>query len=104
MKDAERAAADTGPVYCRKGFFGFRSPVRSALTASARQAHPTTRLLIKGDTPFDRIAANAVGITFPAVCTGRYARSAFQASDAVAVIDTLAEGYETILAVMQAGE
>lgn len=84
------------------GFFGVRSPVRSALTASARQAHPNTRLLIIGDTPFDGTAAKAAGIPFLAVCTGKYDRSAFADSDAIAVIDTLAEGYETIVAAMRA--
>jgi phosphoglycolate phosphatase len=68
-----------------------------ALTTSAREAHPETRLLIVGDTPFDGIAAKAAGIPFPAVCTGKYDRSAFQDSEAIAVIDTLAEGNETIL-------
>ena len=62
------------------GFFGVSSPVRSALTASARQAHPHTRLLIIGDTPFDGIAAKAAGIPFLAVCTGKYDRSAFEDS------------------------
>lgn len=62
---------------------------------------PPTRLLIIGDTPFDGLAAKAGGIPFLAVCTGKYDRSAFTDSDAVAVIDTLAEGYDTILAVMQ---
>jgi phosphoglycolate phosphatase len=48
------------------GFFGVRSPVvRSALTASAREAHPETRLLIIGDTPFDGLAAKAAGIPLP---------------------------------------
>ena len=80
------------------GFFGVRSPVRSALTASARQAHPNTRLLIIGDIPFDGIAAKAAGIPFLAVCTGKYDRSAFEESDAVAVIDSLVDGYDMILA------
>ena len=52
-------------------------------------------------TGFDGIAAKAAGIPFLAVCTGKYDRSAFEDSQAVAVIDTLGEGYETILAVMQ---
>jgi len=83
------------------GFFGVRSPVRSALTASARQAHPNTRLLIIGDTPFDGLAAKAAGMPFLAVCTGKYDRSAFEDSGAVAVIDTLVEGYEMILTALQ---
>ena len=83
------------------GFFGVHSPVRSALAASARQAHSNTRLLIIGDTPFDGLAAKAAGIPFLAVCTGKYDRSAFTDSDAIAVIDTLAEGYEAIVAAMQ---
>ena len=69
--------------------FGVRIPVRSAFTASARQAHPNTRLLIIGDTPFDGIAAKAAGIPFLAVCTGKYDGSAFADSVAIAVIDTL---------------
>ena len=81
---------DLTPIDWSAGFFGVRSPVRSALTASARQAHPHTRLLIIGDTPFDGIAAKAAGIPFLAVCTGKYDRSAFQDSDAVAMIGTLA--------------
>ena len=52
-------------------------------------------------TGFDGIAAKAAGIPFLAVCTGKYDPSAFADSDAVAVIDNLAEGYETILAAMQ---
>ena len=88
---------DTTLIDWSAGFFGVRSPVRSALTASARQAHPHTRLLIIGDTPFDGIAAKAAGIPFLAVCTGKYDRSAFEDSDTVAVIDTLAEGYDTTL-------
>ena len=83
------------------GFFGVRSTVRSAFTASARQAHPHTRLLIIGDTPFDGIAAKAAGISFLAVCTGKYDRSAFEDSDAVAVIDTLTGSCEAIMAAMQ---
>jgi phosphoglycolate phosphatase-like HAD superfamily hydrolase len=59
-------------------------------------------LLIVGYTPFDRIAAKAAGIKFLAVSTSKYDRSAFKDSDAIAVIDTLAEGYETILAAMLA--
>lgn len=47
------------------------------------------------------MAAKAAGIPFLAVCTGNYDRSAFEDSDPVAVIDTLADGYEAILAVMQ---
>lgn len=80
------------------GFFGVRSPVRSALTASSRKAHPETSLLIISDTPFDGIAAKAANIPFLAVCTGKYDRAAFEDSEAIAVIDTLAEGYETIMA------
>jgi phosphoglycolate phosphatase-like HAD superfamily hydrolase len=57
--------------------------------------------LIIGDTRFDRQAAKAAYIPFLAVCTGKYDRSALQHSEAIAVIDTLAEGYETILAAMQ---
>jgi phosphoglycolate phosphatase len=71
------------------GFFGVHSPVRSALTASAREAHPETRLLIIGDTPFDRLAAKAAGIPFLAVRTGTYDLSAFEGSEAMAVVDTL---------------
>jgi phosphoglycolate phosphatase-like HAD superfamily hydrolase len=97
----EGGGVDTNLIDWSAAFFGVRSPVRSALTASARQIHPNTTLLIVGDTPFDGIAAKAAGIPFLAVCTGKYDRSAFQDSDAVAVIDTLAEGYETILAIMQ---
>ena len=41
-----------------------------------------------------------MSIPFLAVCTGKYDRRAFQDSEAIAVIDTLAEGYETILAAM----
>ena len=75
--------------------------MRSALTASAREAHTNTRLLIIRDTPFDGIAAKAAGIPFLAVCTGKYDPSAFEDSDAVAVIDTLTDGYQTILAATQ---
>jgi phosphoglycolate phosphatase len=92
---------DTSLIDWSAGFFGVRSPVRSALTASAREAHPETRLLIIGDTPFDGLAAKAAGIPFLAVCTGKYDRRAFQGSEAIAVIETLAEGYETILEVMK---
>jgi phosphoglycolate phosphatase len=91
---------DTALIDWSAGFFGVRSPVRSALTASAREAYPETRLLIIGDTPFDGLAAKAAGIPFLAVCTGKYDRSAFEDSEAIAVIDTLADGYETILAAM----
>ncbi len=59
-----------------------------------------TSLLIIGDTPFDGLAAKAAAIPFLAVCTGKYDRSAFQDREAIAVIDTLAEGYEKILAAM----
>ena len=78
----EGGGVDTTLLDWSLGFFGVRSPVRSALTASARQAHPNTRLLIIGDTPFDGIAAKAAGIPFLAVCTGKYDRSAFQDRDA----------------------
>ncbi|MBS7805889.1 HAD family hydrolase [Rhizobiales bacterium TNE-4] len=97
----EGGGVDIALIDWSAGFFGVRSPVRSGLTANARKAHPNTRLLIIGDTPFDGIAAKAAGIPFLAVCTGKYDRSAFTDSDAVAVIDTLADGYQTILAVMQ---
>jgi hypothetical protein len=40
-------------------------------------------------------------MSFLAVCTGKYDRRAFQGSEAIAVIDTLAEGYETILEAMR---
>ena len=79
--------------------FVARSALRS--TASARQAHPHTKLLIIEDTPFDEIAAKAAGIPFLAVCTGKYDRSAFTDSDAVAVIDTLADSCEAILGALQ---
>ena len=49
-----------------------------------------------GETLFDWIVAKAAGIPFLPVCTGKYDRSAFKDSDAVAVIETLAEGYEAI--------
>ena len=35
------------------------------------------------------------------VCTGKYDRSGFHESDAVAVIDILTVGYETILTALQ---
>ena len=89
----EGGGVDTTLLEWSSGFFGVRSPVRSALTASARQAHPHTRLLIIGDTPFDGIAAKAAGIPCLTVCTCKYDRSAFTESDALAVIDTLADGY-----------
>ena len=97
----EGGGVDTALIDWSAGFFGVRSPVRSALTASARQANPNTRLLIIGDTPFDGIAAKAAGIPFLAVCTGKYDRSAFEDSDAIAVIDSLADGYEAILVAIQ---
>ena len=97
----EGGGVDTTLLEWSSGFFGVRSPVRSALTASARQANPNTRLLIIGDTPFDGIAAKAAGIPFLAVCTGKYDRSAFEDSDAIAVIDSLADGYEAILVAIQ---
>lgn len=78
-------------------FFGSRSPVRPHLTTSARERHPEGSLLIVGDTPFDGTAAAAARIPFLAVCTGKYGREAFAGSDAVAVIDTLAQGYDTIV-------
>ena len=96
----EGGGVDIALIDWSAGFFGVRSPVRSALTASARQAHPHTKLLIIGDTPFDGIAAKAAGIPFLAVCTGKYERSVFEDSGAVAVINTLADGYETILAAL----
>jgi phosphoglycolate phosphatase-like HAD superfamily hydrolase len=96
----EGGGVDTTLIDWSAGFFGVRSPVRSALTSRAREAHPETRLLIIGDTPFDGLAAKAAGIPFFAVCTGKYDRSAFEDSDAIAVIDTLAEGYQAILAAM----
>ena len=68
------------------GFFGVRSPVRSALTASARQAHPNMRLLIIGDAPFDGRAAKAASIPFLADCTGKYDPSAFEGSNAVVTL------------------
>ena len=80
---------------------GSEKRIRSALTASARQAHPHTKLLIIEDTPFDGLAVKSAGIPFLAVCTGKYDLPAFQNSDAVAVVDTLNEGYETILVAMQ---
>jgi phosphoglycolate phosphatase-like HAD superfamily hydrolase len=43
------------------------------------------------------IAAKSAGIPSLALRTGKYDRSAFQDSEAIAVIDTLAEGNETIL-------
>lgn len=42
----EGGGVDIGLIDWSAGFFGVRSPVRSALTASARQAHPNTRLRI----------------------------------------------------------
>lgn len=101
LRKLEGGGVDITLIDWSSGFFGVRSLVRSALTASARQAHPHTRLLIIGDTPFDGIAAKAAGIPFLAVCTGKYDRSAFEDSDAVAVIDTLADNCEVILAAMQ---
>ena len=97
----EGGGVDIALIDWSVGFFGVRSPVRSALTASARQAHPHTKLLIIGDTPFDGIAAKAAGIPFLAVCTGKYDRLSFTDSNAVAVIDTLADSCEAILAAMQ---
>lgn len=63
----EGGKVDTALIDWSAGFFGVLSPVRSALTASARQAHPHTRLLIIWDTPIDGIAAKAAGIPFLAV-------------------------------------
>lgn len=77
-------------------FFGSRSPVRSHLAASARTRHPEASLLIVGDTPFDGTAARAAQIPFLAICTGKYDREAFADSGAVAVVDTLAQGYDAI--------
>jgi phosphoglycolate phosphatase-like HAD superfamily hydrolase len=96
----EGGGVDAALIDWLAGFFGVRSPVRSPLTASAREAHPETRLLIIGDTRFDRQAAKAAYIPFLAVCTGKYDRSAFQDSAAATVIDTLTEVYETIRAAM----
>lgn len=47
------------------------------------------------------MAAKAAGIPLLAVCTGKYDRLAFTDSDAVGVIDTLADGYEMILTALQ---
>lgn len=99
----EGGGVNTTLIDWSAGFFGVRSPVRSALTASAREAHPETRLLIIGDTPFDGLAAKAAGIPFLAVCTGKYDRLAFKDSEAIAVIDTFTEGYETIMSAMSRG-
>jgi phosphoglycolate phosphatase len=96
----EGGGVNTTLIDWSAGFFGVRSPVRSALTTSAREAHPETRLLIIGDTPFDGLAAKSAGIPFLAVCTGKYDRSAFEDSEAIAVIDSLADGYEAIRAAM----
>ena len=94
----EGGGVNTTLINWSAGFFGVCSPVRSALTASARQSHPNTRILIIGDTPFDGSAARAASIRFLSICAGKYDRSAFEDGDAVAVIDTLTEGYEMILA------
>ena len=51
--------------------------------------------------PVDGLAAKAAGIPFLAVCTGKYDPSAFTDSDAVAVIDTLADSCEAILGALQ---
>jgi phosphoglycolate phosphatase-like HAD superfamily hydrolase len=74
----EGGGVDTILIDWSVGFFGVRSPFRSALTASAREAHPETRLLIIGDTPCDGIASKAANIPFLAVCTGKYVRSAWR--------------------------
>lgn len=58
-------------------------------------------ILIIGATPFDGITARAAVIVFLPLCTGKYDRSAFTDSDAIAVIDTLTEGYASIAAVLQ---
>lgn len=84
-------------------FFGSRSPVRPHLTASARRRHPEASLLIIGDTPFDGTAAMAAQIPFLAVCTGKYSRETFAGSDAIAVIDTLAQGYDAIVQAARQG-
>ncbi len=78
-------------------FFGVRSLLRSALTARAREDHPEARLLIIGNTLFDGLAAKAADIPFLAVCAFRYDCSTFQESEAIAVMDTLAEFYDVIL-------
>ena len=80
---------------------GSEKRIRSALTATPKQAHPNKRLLVICDTSFYGLAAKTAGIPFLAACTGKHDRSAFEDSDAVAVIDTLADGYDTILAAMQ---
>ena len=45
--------------------------------------------------------AKAAGIPFLTVCTGKYDSSAFDDSDAMALIETLAEDYKAIAAAMQ---
>lgn len=96
----EGGGVDTALIDWSAGFFCVRSPVRSPLTPSARKARPETRLLIMGDTPFYGLAAKEAGIPFLAVCTGKYDRTTFENSDAIGVIDSLAEGYATILVAM----
>ena len=80
---------------------GSEKRIRSALTANPKQAYPNKRLLVICDTSFYGLAAKAVGIPFLADCTGKYDRSAFEDSDAVAVIDARADSYKTVLAAVQ---
>lgn len=62
LRKLEGGGVDTALIDWSAGFYGVRSPVRSALTASAQEAHPLTKLLIIGDTPFDGLAAKAAGV------------------------------------------
>jgi phosphoglycolate phosphatase len=83
-------------------WFGEVSPVRSELTLRARADLPGDALVIVGDTPGDDIAATAAGLPFIAVATGVFTAEQLRETSAIAVIDDLASGLDTLLDAVQA--
>ncbi|MFD1722182.1 HAD family hydrolase [Amnibacterium endophyticum] len=96
------AGVDVDAFDWDRSFFGDRTPVRSDLTATARDALDGAAAVILGDTPADGAAADAVGFPFIAVATGAYDQEALRATSAVLVIPDLVEGLPALLETLTA--
>ena len=78
-------------------YYGAESPTRHDLTAGARAALGERHAVIVGDTPADGLAADSAGIPFIAVATGVYSVDDLRDTSAVAVLENLQSGLETLL-------
>ena len=95
------AGVDASVFDWQHSWFGEVSPVRSDLTLRARADLPDDTLIIVGDTLNDDVAAAIAGIPFIAVATGAFTADQLRETGAIAVIDDLATGLETLLAAVE---